>query len=223
MSESVKLLLPGNAKSIMRCGIDLDPLHYGWLLSPARTMTIQGMYGLHYAVDNEVFTNRFEPGRFRRALERIKEAHGTDDCLFVVAPDVVGDARATLARFPEWAAELSEMGYPVALAAQDGLEDLDVPWSEFDALFVGGTTEWKMSERAAALMHEAREQGKHLHVGRVNSWLRVDQLRVKPDSIDGTHWAKRPDKYIRQWEAERKARKWNGRFDFYDSVPIWEP
>ena len=259
------LLLPGNALGIMSMGMRLDPAYYGWLLSPARTMTREGLYGLSYAVDNEVFTQRFEPGRFRRALIRIRDAHGPDACRFVVAPDVLYDAAATLRQFGDWSEEIRGMGLPVALAAQDGLKydpsqdhfyvgsDLDVTdymdvcypdvqpeddpqyydareeWrvivetDEMDALFVGGSTGWKLSDDAARLMHAARARGKWVHAGRVNSWYRYAQFKCKPDSIDGTHWTKKPNRYLREWETERRLRCEHPTMKFMSSVEKWSP
>lgn len=221
--KTTQLMLPGNAKGVMRTCVEMSAEHYGWLLSPARTMTVYGLYGLPYGVDNEVFTGRFEPGRFVRALQRIKDAHGTNDCRFVVAPDVVANARVTLRLFDRWAAVIKELGFPVALAAQDGLEALPVPWDNSDALFVGGSTEWKMSDAAAGVMWEAKQRGKWVHVGRVSSWLRVDQLKVPPDSVDGTHWAKKPERYFVEWNTELQARLRNQRFEFVQTTPMWEP
>lgn len=50
-----------------------------------------------------------------------------DTCVFVVAPDVLCDAEATLARSAEVLPELRRMGFPAALVAQNGLERLSVP------------------------------------------------------------------------------------------------
>lgn len=63
------------------------------------------------------------------------------DCLFATAPDVVGDAAATLARSRPMFAKIRAAGYAVALVAQEGLDQLDVPWDEFDWLFIGGGQE----------------------------------------------------------------------------------
>lgn len=194
------LLLPGNAKNLSE--ICVDPVSYGWFLTPRRTMTRSGFFTLQrYAVDNECFTlgNEFDPVRFKRALGCIRQSHGVNDCLFVVAPDVVGDAVATLARFGLWAKEIRDLGFPVALAAQDGLEDLVVPWADLDALFVGGSTEWKLSACVADLIRGAKGRGKWTHIGRVNSVRRASRLREYPDSVDGTAWVKHPSEYAARW------------------------
>src|SRR5205085_2383649 len=79
--------------------------------------------------------------------------------LFVAAPDVVGDAAATLARFRLWLPALRYHALPVAFVAQDGQEDLPVPWEAMTALFVGGTTAWKEGPAAAGLIQEAKARG----------------------------------------------------------------
>lgn len=60
-------------------------------------------------------------------------------CVFVTAPDVVGDPAATLTRSLPMVEPITAMGYRVALVAQNGMEHLEVPWDRFGALFLGGT------------------------------------------------------------------------------------
>jgi len=165
-------------------------------------MTRTSLFGLPYAVDNECFTlgDAFDGARFVRALQRIKEVHGLGQCLFVTSPDVVGNAMATLARFAEWQPIIKGLGFPVALAGQDGCETLDIPWNNLDALFIGGSTEWKLSQAVADLISEAKVRGKWTHMGRVNSTRRASRLREMPDSVDGTAWVKHPTEYARQWQ-----------------------
>jgi hypothetical protein len=86
---------------------------------------------------------------------------GTSSCLFAVAPDVVGDAAATLRRSERILPLIRYYTpFPAAFVAQDGLEHLDVPWDEFDALFTGGSTSWKLGPAARALAAQARQHGK---------------------------------------------------------------
>jgi hypothetical protein len=109
-------------------------------------------------------------------------------CLFATAPDVVGDAEATLDRSLPMLPKIRALGYPAALVAQDGLEHLTVPWDQFDVLFVGGSTEWKLSPAAARLLREAKARGKRTHMGRVNYGRRIRYAKGLDavDSIDGT-------------------------------------
>jgi len=115
-------------------------------------------------------------------------------CLFATAPDVVGDALATLELSLPMLWVIREQGYPAALVAQDGLEALRVPWADFDALFVGGTTAWKLGEAAHELAAEALRRQKHLHMGRVNSLRRLRIARAMGcHSVDGTFLRWGPD------------------------------
>lgn len=100
-------------------------------------------------------------------------------CVFVVAPDVVANAVATLDLFRWYAWRIQSLGFPVALVAQDGLEGLRWPptWA-YDALFVGGTTAWKLSAAADWCIRRAMQAGKWVHVGRVNSQRRIRHLRL---------------------------------------------
>jgi hypothetical protein len=122
-----------------------------------------------------------------------------DRCLFATAPDVVGDAAATLYRSEPFLPIIREHGYPAALVAQDGLEDELIPWDEFDCLFIGGTTEWKLSDAAADLVNQARSHLKWVHMGRVNSFRRVEYAHyIGCDSVDGTFLVFGPDRNLPQ-------------------------
>lgn len=108
-------------------------------------------------------------------------------CLFATAPDVVGDAAATLELSLPMFARIAEMGYRPALVAQDGLTERMVPWSLFGAFFVGGSTAWKLSEAAYRLARQAKRRGMWTHMGRVNSWQRYRAAAAAGfDSVDGT-------------------------------------
>ena len=138
--------------------------------------------GDHFAIDNGAFA-RFSPVAFRSLLER--EAAFKDLCRFVVVPDVVGSARRTLEVFEYWRDELA--GWPLALAAQDGIENIAIPWNQLAAIFIGGSTDFKLGESARAVIRAAAATGKWIHVGRVNSPCRFEYFEsLGVDSIDGT-------------------------------------
>lgn len=131
-------------------------------------------------------------------LDAIK---GLPGCLFVSVPDVVGDAVATMRQFELWAPALERRGLPVALVAQDGIGDLDrwlaQTWPRLAALFIGGTTQYKLSAEAEALGREAKERGLWLHMGRVNSRKRFDYARaIGCDSVDGTKFSRWRDRWL---------------------------
>ncbi len=114
----------------------------------------------------------------------------TGGCLFAVAPDVVGDAVATLERSFPWLARIRELGFPAAFVAQDGIENTVIPWSSFDVLFIGGSTEFKLGRVAKRLTRRAHNRGKLVHMGRVNSKIRFDIADSWGcDSVDGTFLA----------------------------------
>jgi hypothetical protein len=136
----------------------------------------------HFAIDNGAFAG-FNADAFRSLLER--ESPRRDLCRFVAVPDVVGSARRTLEVFSHWAQRLK--GWPLALVAQDGQENLPIDWWRLDAVFIGGTTDWKMSHHAMAIIKAAQALGKWVHVGRVNTPARFEHFKKhKVDSIDGT-------------------------------------
>jgi hypothetical protein len=106
-----------------------------------------------------------------------------------VVPDVVADHDATLHRFAAYRPLVVAARFPVAFVAQDGCTPDSAPWDLMDCLFIGGSTEWKMSPRAFAVADEARQRGKWVHVGRVNSWSRFESWSDRADSCDGTFLA----------------------------------
>lgn len=168
----------------------------------------RGDYAGGWAADNGCYSkgDTFDVDVWLRWLEQLPR----EGCLFATAPDVlrwieidgkrvpVGDAAATLERSRALLPLIRKLGFPAALVAQDGLEDLEIPWDDFDVLFVGGSTEWKLGAAAERICREARERGKWVHVGRVNSWRRIDQVRDYADSADGTFLAFGPTKNLPQ-------------------------
>jgi hypothetical protein len=149
--------------------------------------------GWKWAADNDAFS-AWNADRYRRMLDGI---WGTPGCLFVTAPDIVGDARRTLESFEEWYDELNATLLPLALVAQDGLVSEHVPWQRIDALFVGGTSEFKMGEQARALVAEARLREKWVHMGRVNGHQRLRYAKaIGCNSIDGTSFSWFKDHYL---------------------------
>jgi hypothetical protein len=135
-----------------------------------------------FAIDNGAFAG-FDKAKFISLLEREREAKHL--CKFVTVPDVVGDARRTLEVFKHWQYQLT--GWPLALAIQNGIEDLEIPWNKIQAVFIGGTTEFKLGQSAKSVIRAAQAIGKWVHVGRVNTPGRFEYFEsLGADSIDGT-------------------------------------
>lgn len=172
----------------MDCGL------LGQIVTPAAGNRLEP--GRRWIADNSVFAGNY-PGDDAYLTWLAGRQHLASACAFVVAPDVVCDAAATWERSAPMLPRIRALGFPVALVAQNGLEDMAVDWSSFDALFIGGDDAWKLGPAARALIAEAHGHGKHVHMGRVNSLERLRYARlVGCDSVDGTYLAFGPDKNL---------------------------
>jgi len=151
------------------------------LLTPLTRRTRKRPNGM-FAIDNGSYS-RFRLDAFVSLLEREKKS--VELCRFVAVPDVVGSARRTLEVFDRWLAKLH--GWPLALVAQDGQHDLPIPWESISAVFIGGSTEFKLSKHAVEIIKAAQALEKWVHVGRVNTPSRFAYFEdLGCDSIDGT-------------------------------------
>jgi hypothetical protein len=151
----------------------------------------------HWGADNGCFAqpHKFTMSGYLAWLRRMLPI--ANRCHFATAPDVVGDAAATWERSRPTLPQLRAAGYRAALVAQNGLEDMDVAWSEFDALFIGGDDAWKLSACAHSLVGEAKRRGKWVHMGRVNSLRRLQiAADFGCDSADGNFLAWGPDQNL---------------------------
>ena len=175
-----------------------DDPNFGFLVTPrsGRVHEITET-GKAWGVDNEAFGGWDERKElsFSKLLGRLCEHRPHPSLKFVACPDVVADAVATRESFDRWGPIVRTCGLPVGYVLQDG--ESDVPWGKIDALFVGGSTEWKLSEHTDAAIAEAKRLGKWVHVGRVNTLRRMRHFYdIGVDSIDGTTFSKWPDKYF---------------------------
>lgn len=145
-----------------------------------------------WAADNGCFAARWNVEQWLLWLERLQDWQAT--CRFAVAPDVLGDAQATVLRATAYLDRMHALGYPVAFVTQDGCRSSLVPWDEIAYLFIGGTTAWKFSPPSLLLVREAQERGVPVHMGRVNTWRRLRACQASGvDSVDGTGLAFGPD------------------------------
>jgi hypothetical protein len=204
VGAAVRLLVTSAHPTLLR----YPHAHLGRLVQPRHYSSVEAtaLSGMPWAADNDCF-QQLDALAFTAMLDRIR---GLPGCLFVTVPDVVGDARATADLFELWAPALERRGLPVALVAQDGLELLPGwlagQWHRIDALFIGGTTRWKMSDAARSLVDAARDRGKWVHMGRVNSLRRLMYARsIGCDSADGSKFSRWRDTYLPHvltWLAE---------------------
>ncbi|MDE0683557.1 MAG: hypothetical protein OXI63_11625 [Candidatus Poribacteria bacterium] len=157
--------------------------YVGWLNTPKYFGNFQRYTdydpSMPIAIDNCAYSG-FKSNRYQALINKIDVP-----IEWIAAPDVVGDAETTSILFKYWYPELE--GLPLAYVAQDGAERLSLPWSQFRCLFIGGTTEWKLSPAAAYLARKAKRFGKLVHMGRVNSDMRLRYAYdLGCDSVDGT-------------------------------------
>lgn len=157
----------------------------GCITTPKQGNVIPG--GAWWCADNGKYGKGWPGGdKWYAWLARTVQRYGHERCLFAVAPDVPFDARGTLAESTPWLTPIRSLGIPAALCAQDGLENMYIPWSLFDVLFIAGSTEWKLTG-GMELAHEAKRRGLGVHVGRVNSRKRFNTCEEwGADSCDGT-------------------------------------
>ena len=171
---------------------DLASGRVGLLQTPRSRYRLAGVKV--WAMDNGCYTNAYPGDDEYLAYLGILEPH-RERCLFVAAPDVVGDAEATLTRSAPMLARLRERGWPAALVLQDGMDADCIPWDDVDWVFVGGSTEFKLGAEAETLIAAAKAHGVKVHVGRVNSGKRFRRFaELDCDSADGTFVAFAPER-----------------------------
>jgi len=157
----------------------------GHLYSPGRSFA--PMSHLPYALDNGAFPAwkngaEWDEAAFVSHLSLAVTLQQPPS--WVVAPDVVADAEATMSQWPSWREEIEARGMTAALAVQDGMVPEAVRELDPEVIFVGGTTKWKW----LWLERWCREFPR-VHVGRVNTykWL-LRCHHAGAESCDGTGW-----------------------------------
>lgn len=184
------LLVSGGTRTVNRL---IQHPNLGILLTPSAG-NAPPPKGVVWACDNSAFSG-FDGVRFQAMLKKIKDR---PDCRWVAAPDVVGDHDATLKLWYKWGGKIAEAGQLAAFVAQDGCTVESLPWGRgMAAVFIGGTTAWKLGSEAARIVHEANRRNIWTHMGRVNTLRRLmyaQTLGVR--SVDGSQFSKWSETYI---------------------------
>lgn len=151
--------------------------------------------GRPWAADNGCFQKSWSADEWMDWLLKIPT-----DSLFAVVPDVVGDHERTLELWDDYAWFVRDAGHRPAFVLQDGQQQTDIP-ADADCLFIGGSTEFKLSPEVESMTRWASGEGMWVHMGRVNSYKR---LQLAKDwgcrSADGTFLAFGPDNNIGRME-----------------------
>lgn len=172
----------------------------GVMLSFNANHTINRGHSL-FAADNGCFAqaDKYSDDGFIAWLGTLEKEH----CLFASAPDVVGNAELTRERSLPMLSRIRKCGFKAAYIIQDGEKIRSIPWDHLDAIFIGGSTEYKLSVEAAEIAKKAKKLNKWLHMGRVNSFKRIRYAKaIGCDSVDGTFLAFGPEKNeirLRHW------------------------
>jgi hypothetical protein len=175
----VKFLIDTSKKDLEKKTAIYPELICGQLLTP---LTRYSNAGMVYAIDNGAYSG-FRKKEFATLLKR--EEQDKKSCLFVTVPDIVGSARRTLEIW-KYRHRIIK-AWPLALVAQDGLEDLEIPWSDLSAIFIGGGDPWKDSKTAQDIVKTAKTLDKHVHIGRVNTIKRFKLFaEIGADTCDGS-------------------------------------
>ncbi|QOX80844.1 hypothetical protein FY034_17625 (plasmid) [Trichlorobacter lovleyi] len=179
----MKLLVSGATTTIRR---HINHGNLGQLITPRdRNAPIRGMA---YAADNSAYSDWNEPA-FMRMLDKIQGYEQKP--LFVAVPDFVGNARISSKLFDIWAPEIIDRGLPAAYVLQDGQGGVCVPWGDISALFIGGSTAFKSCDHVRYLVKKANRKGIWVHMGRVNSYQRLQvAMDMGVDSVDGSGYSR---------------------------------
>jgi len=167
----------------------LDAHDIGLMCQPGSNRPRSGWF---WAADNACFSDSWDEARWIGWLGG--GALPRTGCLFASVPDVVGDHEATLQRWNDYASIVRSLRFPLAFVAQDGATVRNIPWPEMDAVFIGGTTKWKLGPEVKGIIEMAKELDVWVHIGRVNSQGRfLAFAALGADSCDGTYLSFGPD------------------------------
>ena len=174
------ILLDQSTSKIYERKIQYPAVKFGQFRTPL-TQYKSGCF--NYILDNGCFSEFKEKTFTNMALKAKNDIF----CDFIVLPDTVGDATLTFNQFYHWKKQLNLKSNKCGFVLQDGVSDNNFPsWDDFGCLFIGGSTDFKMSSLAYQYAKKAIEKGKHVHVGRVNTVDRIVKWFNNCHSIDGS-------------------------------------
>lgn len=110
----------------------------GQIITPAAGNRLEPW--VEWIADNGIYSNAY-PGDSGYLSWLVAHADYRSRCRFAVAPDVVADHDATLARSWPMLRPIRGTVGRVALCAQNGATPDDLPWDHIDAVFLAGIVE----------------------------------------------------------------------------------
>jgi hypothetical protein len=205
-------ILVSGASATVRDLAAVYPDHLGVLQTPHNGNRLCSL-PLPWACDNAAFS-RPDDDRFWRLAIEAWGMNRHSPPLWVAVPDVVASHTQTLRLFgwwrDYWQSELGQIPFPLAFVLQDGCIAAEVPWDEIAAVFVGGSTKFKL-RHSEPLIREAQARKKLVHIGRVNTLQRLRfAYDVGADTVDGTAFSMFPSikipwavKYLQSLQKSR--------------------
>jgi hypothetical protein len=190
------LLVSGATKTVQKY---IENTYLGQFITPRANCNIKNINNIInnnciWAADNDCY-NGLDVNKYMKMIERLP--NNNLKLKFVTVPDEVANAEKTLLMFEYWYPILKYYKLPLALVAQDGLKEKDIPWDKISSFFLGGSTEYKLSEEIKKLVNVAKSNGKWVHMGRVNSHKRIRYAyTIGCDSFDGTSFSMFSETYI---------------------------
>jgi hypothetical protein len=161
--------------------------------------------GRKWAADNDCF-QQLDPDAYRRMIRTLPQGG-----LFVTVPDVVGNHEQTRQLWDAWAPQVVSYGHRPAFVLQDGCTRWEQVPDDAAAVFVGGTTGYKLSGDAARLVDVANRRRLWTHMGRVNTRRRIRYAKsIGCRSVDGTSFARFTDAHL-PWALAECAAPSQGR------------
>lgn len=148
----------------------------------------------------------FDDDQFLHVLNRISKLPDARIPDWCVVPDQIM-SRRSLDYSLTWKAWLKGVDRRLKwyLALQDDMASADVNHAlcleEFDGLFIGGSTPWKL-ETSAAWVQFGHDRGMPVHIARINGPRRLQwAIDIDADSVDGTGWVHAGAKWL-PWLVE---------------------
>lgn len=174
---------PEISQQLIECGV-------GILLTPYSQRNLDS-HNWKWAADNGCFAARWEHHAW---LNWLQTRANPQQALFAVVPDTVCNPIDTTRKWELHHQTVAALGYKTAYVLQDGATNNHIPWEQLDCLFIGGSTQYKLSDEAKQHVKEAKRRNKWVHMGRVNSQRRIELAHEWGcDSADGTFLAFGPD------------------------------
>lgn len=175
----MKFLIDTNPPKIERWVKEAPDFVAGQLIVPAST---RRNWGGVFGLDNSAFVS-FNERKFKNLQNR--QVENKSRCKFVTCPDIVGSAKRTMEIWRH--RDRFQHGFELSLVFQNGIEDMDIPWEDTPAVFIGGVDPWKESDACRDIVKTAKILGKHVHIGRVNQIKRFRYFHeLGADTCDGS-------------------------------------